>query len=132
MGFKRVYRKCKHSVLVNIDGPYTVVAARIRAAETSSCPECLANRRLNQEIDRESQFCPLWGEEDRAIEADHIRRRVLRQASVLVLHAPKADLPLYDRLIKKIHMLGDAEWWIDHKDDALVYLAHTIQPGLYL
>ena len=129
MGVMRVSRKCKHSVLVNTDGPYTVVAARIRAAEASECPECEANRRLG--LGRGPGFCPLWGEEEHAVEADRIRRRVLRQAFVLVVHAPEDELPLYDRLIDKIYALGDAEWWLDHRDDALVYLAHTIQPGLY-
>ncbi|PJM78301.1 hypothetical protein [Bifidobacterium scaligerum] len=127
MGMKRVFRKCKHSTLVNTSGPYAVVAARIRAAETSRCPECEAARALGHE----SCFVPLWGDEKHAIEADHIRRRVLQQACVLVKCAPEDELPLYDRLIRKIRTLSDAEWWLDHRDDALVYLAHTIQPGLY-
>lgn len=121
MGLKRVFRRCKHSTLVDTSGSYTVVAARIRAAETSRCPECEAERALGHEVPR---FVPLWDEEGRAVEADHIRRRVLRQACVLVVHAPQDELPLYDRLIERIRSLGDVEWWLDHRDDALVYLAH--------
>lgn len=112
MAFRRVTRKCGHTMLVGLNGAYVTVAARIRAAESSVCAECAETRRR-----RHDRFTPMWGEEDHAVRARRIQRQWLDWTTVMARRYP-GDIDRINAIRARLESIDDSEWWLDHALDA--------------
>ncbi|KAB5608363.1 hypothetical protein [Bifidobacterium jacchi] len=125
MAWRMITHRCGHQERINVDGPYVIVEQRVRRAEETLCTSCtgIQSRRSN----RLDGFCELWGSRSQCDRAEPIRRRVLAQVTVLARHARIEDRDAFDELRKQVLRRDDAEWWLEHRTDAITILAQDIE-----
>ena len=125
MAWRVITHACGHQERINVDGSYVVVEHRIRKAEQALCTSCIGN--TNRWDNRLAGFCELWGSKEQCDRAEPIRRRVLNQVDVLSSHASIGDRDAFAELRKQVLRRDDAEWWIEHRNDAVIILAQDIE-----
>ncbi|WP_140490103.1 hypothetical protein [Bifidobacterium sp. UTBIF-68] len=125
MAWRMVTHRCGHQERINVDGSYVIVERKVRKAEETLCASCegIQSRRDN----RSAGFCELWGSKSQCDRAEPIRQRVLSQVIVLARHARIEDRDAFDELYKQVLRRDDAEWWIEHRNDAITMLAQDIE-----
>ena len=125
MAWRMVAHKCGHRERINVDGPYVVVEQRVLNAERSLCRSCVgvSEGRHN----RLDGFCELWGPKIQCDMAEPIRRRALAQVDVLAAHARIEDRDAFAELRRQVLRYSDAEWWVEHRNDAVTMLAQDIE-----
>lgn len=125
MTCRMITHSCGHQERINVDGPYVIVERRIRKAEATQCKSCAGNasRQANDLLG----FCTLWGSKSQCDRAEPIRQRALAQVTILASHARVEDRDAFVELRRQVLRRDDAEWWIEHKNDAVAILAQDIE-----
>ena len=125
MTTKLITLNCGHQERVSIDGPYMVVERRIRQTEQRDCPVCSGNRIRLSNI-HTIGFTELRGEPEQCARAENIRLRTLRRVNILIDHASNRDLEAFRELRRRVKLVPNAIWWIEHEGDAVETLARDI------
>lgn len=125
MATKLITLNCGHQERINIDGPYTVVERRIRQTEQQDCQVCSGNRNHPYNI-HTIGFTELRGEPEQCARAENIRLRTLRRVNILIDHASNRDLEAFRELRRRVKLVPNAIWWIEHEGDAVETLARDI------